>query len=71
MACFSSDGKWVGTPAQSETVPGTSDWRRVSLRVPPGKCPAGTAVMRVDLSLRNAPHGTAWFDDVTFAAAQE
>ena len=28
VACFSSEGKWVGTVAQSETVPGTSDWRR-------------------------------------------
>lgn len=71
VACFSSEGKWVGTVAHSETVSGTSDWRQVTIQVPPGKCPADTAVVRVDLALRNAPQGIAWFDDVTFSVTQE
>jgi len=70
-ACFSREGKWVGTVAQSETVAGTSDWRLVRLTVPSGQCPAGTAVIRIDLALRNAPQGTAWFDDVAFAPARD
>lgn len=71
IACFDPAGKWVGSVAHSETVSGTSDWTRVQLQVPPGKCPAKATVMRFELSLRNAPHGTAWFDDLVLEAVRE
>ena len=71
VACYDEEGKWTGTVVAAGLPPGAVGWQQVEAIVPAGKLPEKTAVARVNLSLRAAPEGSAWFDDVRFHAVSQ
>lgn len=60
---YDSSGKLVGSDHRQFATTGTHDWEYVSIDLP---TPAGAT--QVELHLRVAGTGTAWFDDVTLVA---
>ncbi|MGP4050531.1 twin-arginine translocation signal domain-containing protein [Streptomyces sp. 2A115] len=58
---FDANGKLVGTDTKVYAAKGTHDWEYVSVKL---TTPAGAT--QIELHLRLAGEGTAWFDDVAF-----